>query len=156
MTMTEEPAPRFRDLKLVDRFKLANAAAVETFSGVALKDTRYSARIYPLYLAYMAYLVVPFPPIPFSRLVPTLCLYGWVRLGLTERSRRANDEISKRFNHAALVEDHRKYIRPDPKAPGHFRVAGGPLTINSYKIALQDTREAHRIFTKRLEDFFFR
>ncbi|MGZ9109299.1 MAG: hypothetical protein ACXW4B_10835 [Micavibrio sp.] len=153
--MTEDRAPQFRNLKLVDRFKLANAAAVEAFSGVALKDTKHSARFYPLYLAYMAYLVVPFPPIPGSRLVPTLCLYGWVRLGLTERSRRANEEINKRFNHAALVDDHRQFIHADPKSPGQFRVEGGRLTVNAYKTALRDTKEAHRIFTRRVEDFFF-
>lgn len=143
----------FNSLSPADRMKLRSAAMLVSISGIAKGDTEHRAWKFPLYLLFMAYLMAPIP-IPGSNLLPMALAFGWVRLGLTNRARWAQGEISRQFNHAALVDDYRDCIDPDPEKPGAFRVKTLALAVKAHQTAYQDIMAARRIFTGRIRNFF--
>lgn len=145
--------PDFAALSQADRLKLRSAAMLVTLAGIARGETEHRAWKFPLYLLFIAYMMAPIP-IPGSNVIPMALAYGWYRLGLTKRARWAQGEISRKFNHAALVDDHRDYIRRDPENPGRFRVETWPLVVGANKTACHDIVAAKRIFTARLCRFF--
>lgn len=147
--------PDFSALTRTDRLKLRSAAMLVTISGIGKGETEHCAWKFPLYLMFIAYMAAPIP-VPGSHAIPAALAYGWIRLGLTPRARWAQGEISKKFNHAALVRDHQDYIHEDPEMPGKYRVASWRLAIKANKTAYQDTVEAKRIFTARVYNFFSR
>lgn len=153
MTENNGNSPDFSALSPMDRLKLRSAAMLVTISGIGKGETEHRAWKFPFYLLFMAYMAAPIP-VPGSHAIPAALAYGWIRLGLTPRARWAQEEISKKFNHAALVHDYRDYIRADPQKPGRFYVASWKLAIQANKTVYKDTVEAKRIFTSRIRDYF--
>jgi len=147
--------PDFMALSRRDRLTLRSAAMLVTISSIGKGETSHRAWKFPLYLLFMAYMAAPIP-VPGSHAIPAALAYGWIRLGLTPRARWAQGEISKKFNHVALVRDYKDYIQEDPDVPGKYRVASWRLAVKANKTAYQDTVEAKRIFTSRVYDLFRR
>ena len=145
--------PVFNALSQIDRLKLRSAAAIAALAGIARGETEHRAWKFPFYLGLVTFIALPIP-VPGSNAIPLALAFGWYRLGLTPQARWAQGEISKKFNHAALVEDYRDCLHETPQNSGIFKVKTWPLARKANKAAYQDMVAAKRIFTGRVRDFF--
>lgn len=145
----------FNRLSMADRLKLRSAALTKALTGFARDDTATYPWRYPLYAAFIITVATPLP-FPFASTILVAATLLWAKTSRSELAQRLNGRLRDSFNHAALVEEHKAFIKPDPEKTGSYRIRNLALAWDTTKKSFDDTRQATVYAWRSFKNFVMR
>jgi hypothetical protein len=134
----------FNTLSLRQKAAIVSAAATNQISAFVLEDTKNHPHFFPLYGAYLFFMIMPIPLFGTSTLLLGSTLL-WARYSKSDYANRLNDRLKHAFNPRAAALDYTEAVICDA-LNGAIHIDGPKLARISSSRSWNDTKEAAGLF----------